>query len=77
METGESRDVYLTPDERFEIWTVKAAERPELLLLPQRENEKITDEGTSAQQEDNNNNHSVLPLQDGCDIPGWRHYGMV
>ena len=32
-----SRDVFLSPDERYAIWCVKVAERPELLLVRQQQ----------------------------------------
>lgn len=56
-----SRRVYLSPDERYDVWTVKAAERPELLSL----------------DDDSDDTNDGQVLQDGCDIPGWRRGGLV
>ena len=62
-----SRDLYLTPDERYEVWVVKAAERPELLLA------FAEDEKTKDGAEDSRNPcPAAAPsaLQDGCDVAG-------
>jgi hypothetical protein len=55
------RDIYLSSDERYDIWLVKCAERPELIEIYE---EKIL-EPTDAHE----NN---LALTDGCDLPNWR-----
>jgi histone arginine demethylase JMJD6 len=62
--------IYLSPDERYDIWIVKAAERSELLLHSSR---------ASDSDSDDNDNESVAQqaLQDGCDIPGWRRAGII
>lgn len=54
-----SRDIFLSPDERYEIWIIKAAERPGLLEVHCGDEKKSDDEPP--------------PLTDGCDIPGWRN----
>lgn len=65
-----TKDVFLTPEERYEVWVVKAAERPELLLYDDDDDD---DDGC----DDNSSSVRQPPLQDGCDIPGWRKIGMV
>jgi hypothetical protein len=55
---------FLDPDERYEIFEVKAAERPHLLSVACEENEH--DSGTTDP-----------PLLDGCDIPAWRNEGLA
>jgi histone arginine demethylase JMJD6 len=89
-----SRDVYLTPDERYQLWLVKAAERPQLLhVLIDADDDEVghtkevdvlvlvssdeKKEDASNEQQDftvfNSNEHThIMPLQDGCDIVGWR-----
>lgn len=52
----------LSPDERYEVWIVKAAERPDLLKWEEPNGEE---------------DHPHPPLQDGCDIPGWRRARLV
>jgi histone arginine demethylase JMJD6 len=52
-----TQDLFLSPDERYDVWVVKAAERPHLLEV----------------HSDETKNDADPPLTDGCDIPGWRH----
>lgn len=66
-----SECIFLSPDERFEVWAVKAAERPELL-------EVHGGEGVAEEvDEDDSSPTTVPPLSDGCDIPGWRSRGIA
>ena len=65
-------DRYLDSEERYEIFTVKAAERPHLLqwasprdITSGADEEKKTDCGSDAELD-------TPPLTDGCDLPGWR-----
>jgi len=62
----DSRDLYLSSDERYQVWLVKTTERPELLEVCH----KIAK--GAAEQKD-----ADLPLTDGCDLPGWRRAGFV
>lgn len=57
----EAKALFLTPDERYEIWEVKKEERPQLLLI----------------SDDDDDDEPVLPLVDGCDLPGWRASQLV
>jgi JmjC domain, hydroxylase len=123
-------DLYLSSEERYEIWTIKVADRPELLERHDDINDNhnyyshyfhdsITtdkkDDSTSIfvsdyqhnrqdidfndekkcndiarmengidsisdsdnDTDDNNQSADDLPISDGCDIPGWRHYGLT
>lgn len=56
---------FLDPDERFEVFQVKAAERPHLLGL---------DDDNSDEQHPEEED---LPLLDGCDIAAWRREALV
>eukprot|EP00956_Cyclotella_meneghiniana_P033438 scaffold96192_cov17-Cyclotella_meneghiniana.AAC.1 len=74
MAKSHVHDRYLDSEERFEIFTVKAAERPHLLhWKPPHE-----DETTSLSEEKKESCccsggvDVVPPLTDGCDLPGWR-----
>ena len=59
-----TKDLFLSPDERYDVWVVKAAERPELLAAWQPgENDK--------------ERASTPPLTDGCDIPSWRRHRLA
>ena len=65
-------DRYLDSEERFEIFTVKAAERPHLLhwtpsTLPEESRECHSDPEEDVSP----------PLTDGCDLPGWRCEGIA
>ncbi|KAL3797494.1 hypothetical protein HJC23_009858 [Cyclotella cryptica] len=82
---------YLDPEERFEIFTVKAAERPHLLRwtpAESHESETASIAGTNEEKKidscsDNNgfDDSEALqlppPLTDGCDLPGWRCAGIA
>lgn len=59
-----SSSYYLDPDERFEVFQVKAAERPHLL-------------GVDDDSENNDNDDLPPPLLDGCDVPAWRQEHLV
>lgn len=69
-----TRNIYLTPDERYQVWVVKAAERPELLVLFHFEQEQEKDDASNDMQ---SHGDAVINLQDGCDIPGWRYWEVV
>jgi len=79
VEATESRDIYLTPDERYAVWVVKAAERPHLLTtsLKEEEEEEDSDDQQHDEKKEENGQATTMPLQDGCDIPGWRAAGVV
>jgi histone arginine demethylase JMJD6 len=83
----ETKNLLLTSEERYELWEVKRAERPHL-IAPQ--NCASPSSSSSLQEEDDNKDAPndtttatqqqqllPLPLIDGCDIPGWRHSGLV
>lgn len=58
---------FLDPDERFEVFEVKAAVRPHLL-------------GINCEEENNDDSKDGSmdpPLLDGCDIPAWRKEGLA
>ena len=62
---------FLDPDERYEVYQVKAAERPHLLGVyhdSDDENDESSDDDISQYDP---------PLVDGCDIPAWRHEHLV
>ena len=63
-----SKDLFLTSDERYEVYAVKASERPHLLE---------TYDNTTATSSGNIDDDLPLPLTDGCDIPRWRSEGMA
>jgi histone arginine demethylase JMJD6 len=86
-------DLFLTSDERFQVWEVKAAERPHLLcwahsVSDDDDDDDDDDEDKECKNDSNNNSDDddddegtrssstitlqLLPLTDGCDIPGWR-----
>ena len=74
-----SRSIFLTPDQRYEIWLVKAAERPELLGRytdddSASRSEHETSDGSSDGEDSSN---LPLPFTDGCDIDGWRRHGLA
>lgn len=80
-----SCDVYLTSDERYQIWRIKAVERPHLLeTYDSTTNEDVCsdNDGADAEEKEGNNSSTIsqplpLPLQDGCDIPAWRKATVV
>jgi len=57
-------EIFLDHDERWEVYRVKAKERPHLLLQL-----STSVEGEKACDDDED---CPVPLTDGCDIPGWR-----
>lgn len=65
-----TKDLYLTPDERYDIWEVKKVERPHLLLVSEEEDGNHDDSS-------NDDRELPLPLVDGCDVPGWRSSQLV
>lgn len=54
---------YLTAEDRYDVYVVKAAERPHFLLLSNNENP----------DGDNNDEPEII---DGCDIQAWRKHGL-
>jgi len=78
-------DLYLNADERYEVYLIKAAERPHLLdydpslqssSLHSLNNEE--DEKKSSTDDFSQICSKVdPPLIDGCDIPGWRKDNLV
>ena len=78
------QNVFLDCDERFDIYQVKAAERPHLLHFTaakdiavnmedgHHDREVQTEESSSKENE-----NEPLPIMDGCDLPGWRKEGFV
>lgn len=68
--TIECREVLLSPDERYEIYCLKSAERPQLLPT-------FEDSDASNETNDYNADEKSLPLMDGCDIPSWRSHDFV
>eukprot|EP00934_Nitzschia_sp_Nitz4_P002578 Nitzschia sp. Nitz4//scaffold22_size323478//219395//220603//NITZ4_000562-RA/size323478-processed-gene-0.418-mRNA-1//1//CDS//3329543100//2568//frame0 len=82
--TSETTNLYfLTPEERYEVWEVKSAERPQLLTFVQAEEESkecknVDDYVAREERTDKDIDDEVpLPLVDGCDLPGWRSCGLV
>jgi hypothetical protein len=67
-----SRKLFLDPTERFEVYVVKAAERPHYLL----HRTPNSDRGEDQEEDDENDNDTTTTitygLTDGCDIPEWR-----
>jgi histone arginine demethylase JMJD6 len=64
-----TKELFLTPDERYEVWEVKKEERPYLLL--------ISEEDSNDSSSDDDNSEVPLPLVDGCDVSGWRKSQLV
>lgn len=88
----ETRDIFLTSDERYDVWSVKSAERPHLLQYsttiesssPEDGNDKSSDvkqtssgDDHESDSDDDTTGSIPLPLLDGCDLPGWRKEGLV
>ena len=77
-------DLYLDTNERYEIFIIKAAERPHLLrypsssqLLKKKSDSEEIDEKKSSVNDGLNNETLDPPIIDGCDIPGWRKDNIV
>eukprot|EP00536_Pseudo-nitzschia_multiseries_P016402 jgi/Psemu1/263629/estExt_Genewise1Plus.C_11020006 len=83
-----SRDILLSPDERYDVWEIKRVERPYLMEL-ENEADEPDDEVHSDNDNDNDDDDEQtsgeneqplplpLPLVDGCDLKGWRNSGLV
>ena len=78
-----SQDLYLNSEERFQLWQVKAAERPELLAVfsTSHQVDNVSDDeekdGDCLIQQDQKHPGDPPPLTDGCDIPAWRQQALV
>jgi hypothetical protein len=70
------QDILLSSEERFDIWNVKKEERPYLLSYDDMNLEE-DDSVLSSSSSSENDDPEVLPLLDGCDIPGWRKEQLV
>ncbi|KAL9181725.1 hypothetical protein ACHAXT_012068 [Thalassiosira profunda] len=73
MAANHVHDRYLDAEERYEVFVVKAAERPHLVHWT------AVDSGEDPSEEKKADDSSVHPsaeppppLTDGCDLPGWR-----
>lgn len=89
--TTSTRDIYLSSEERWQLWQVKVAERPQLVDRYEQQNGGDGDDNddAAATQQRNDNydasssfqqsstNHAPPPLTDGCDLPAWRQYGLA
>jgi len=62
----ENKNIFLTAEERYDVYLVKSSERPHLLETFQTTNH--VDDADSL---------STPPLTDGCDIPAWRSGRMI
>lgn len=79
-------DLYLDSDERYQVFEVKAAERPHLLhyspdtpkneqrIIPHDDNISIKSNNSTKEEAEE---EEELPLIDGCDLLGWRKEGLV
>ena len=73
-------DVYLDVEERYEIHNVKVNERPHLIHYSLKKaqspssttNIDVDTKETKYDEEAEEDDEDLLPLIDGCDIPGWR-----
>lgn len=76
---------FLDSEERYELYVVKAAERPHLLLLDDDdsnseshdEKKECRENHTASSTNDSDESELPPPLVDGCDIPGWRHEKLI
>ena len=66
-------DLFLSADERYEIFEVKSAERPHLLYY----NDENSDTSNDSDSSDSASTSTPPPLVDGCDILGWRKEKMM
>jgi hypothetical protein len=80
----ESKDLFLSSEERYEIWEIKRAERPSLLLLPSRTSSSSSSSSSlqdidqsGDKQNDTKSIRHTPSLLDGCDVPGWRYSNTV
>jgi hypothetical protein len=67
-----SRELFLDPTERFEVYVVKAAERPNYLLRLTPHNDRGEDQEEDDENDDDTTTTITHGLTDGCDIPEWR-----
>jgi hypothetical protein len=70
------QDILLSSEERFDIWNVKKEERP-YLLSNNNDMDLEEDDSVLPSSSSENDDSKVLPLLDGCDIPGWRKEQLV
>lgn len=73
-ETIDSKDIFLSPDERYDVSCVKSSKRPHLLetYYSFDGNPTKTPTGDDGEEEE-----LPLPLMDGCNIPTWRAEQMI
>ena len=65
-------NIFLSSDERCEVYEVKAAEDLiDYTFVDHGDDKEINEDDTEASKDDDSSLASV-PLIDGCDIPGWR-----
>ena len=74
-ENTSTRDVILSPDERYDVWEIKRVERPHLMELENEQEEYTVNDDDDDDDEPSSEN--ALPLVDGCDLKGWRHSELV
>ena len=72
---GDSRDILLSPDERYDVWEIKRSERPHLTGISLIETSD--DENDVAGNNGEVSRGCTLPLVDGCDLEGWRESRLV
>lgn len=87
-----THQIFLSPEERFDVWQVKAAERPHLLetypgetILKEEQDESnpTSDQDDSpgdlvdCQKHCDEKKEDCLPLTDGCDIMAWRQHAFI
>ena len=85
--TSETKDILLSPDDRYDIWEVKRVERPHLINLENTKTDEYDDDsgGDGIADDDaiedvahNDNGQTInprslpLPLVDGADLKSWR-----
>ena len=66
-----SRDILLSPDQRYDVWEIKRVERPHLMDIESEEDDIEIDDDRESMI------NKILPLVDGCDLKGWRQSKLV
>eukprot|EP00537_Pseudo-nitzschia_pungens_P008208 CAMPEP_0172363206 /NCGR_PEP_ID=MMETSP1060-20121228/6631_1 /TAXON_ID=37318 /ORGANISM="Pseudo-nitzschia pungens, Strain cf. cingulata" /LENGTH=456 /DNA_ID=CAMNT_0013085901 /DNA_START=8 /DNA_END=1378 /DNA_ORIENTATION=- len=79
-----SRDILLSPDERYDVWEIKRVERPYLMDLETEEeaeddvnDDDDDDDDDESDDQTSSDDELPLPLVDGCDLKGWRNSKLV